>query len=79
MTNQIRAIRLKRGHVIPQGCAKLAACLTESLDTDVGASLTPRMRTLVADVREQWQFLDQSVVALDAEFVEQARTDGDAC
>ena len=45
----------------------------------MGASLTPRMRTLVADVREQWQFLDQSVVALDAEFVEQARTDGDAC
>lgn len=78
LTNQIRSILLERGHVIPQGRAKLAACLTELLDMDEGSALTPRMRILVTEVRERWQFLDQRIAALDAEFAEQARTNEDA-
>ncbi len=45
------------------------------LDTEAGSSLTPRMRALVAEVRERWQGLDRRIAALDAEFAEQARTD----
>ena len=40
--------------------------------------LTPRMRALVVEVRERWQFLDQRIAALDAEFAEQARSDESA-
>jgi len=75
LTNQIRSILLERGTVVAQGRAKLAACLAELLDTEAGASLTPRMRALVAEVRERWQDLDRRIAALDAEFAEQARSD----
>ena len=50
LMKQFRAIPLERGYVVAQGWAKLAACLTELLDTGAGSSLTPRMRTLVAEV-----------------------------
>lgn len=53
LMNQVRAILLERGHVVAQGRAKLAACLTALLNTEAGSSLTPRMRTLVAEVRER--------------------------
>lgn len=78
LMNQVRAILLERGHVVAQGRAKLAACLTELLGKEAGSSLTPRMRTLVAEVRERWQGLDRRIAALDAEFAEQARTDENA-
>lgn len=78
LMNQVRAILLERGHVVAQGRAKLAACLAELLDTEAGSSLTPRMRTLVAEVRERWQGLDRRIAVLDAEFAEQARTDENA-
>ncbi len=58
--------------------APLAVCLASLLDADVGSSLTPRMRALVAAVRERWQFLDQRIAALDSEFAEQARTNEQA-
>ena len=74
LMNQVRAILLEHGYVVAQGRAKLAACLTELLDTEAGSSLTARMRTLVAEVRERWQGLDRRIAALDAEFAEQART-----
>ena len=75
LMNQIRSILLERGHVVPQGRAKLAGFLTSLLKADEGVILTPRMQALVADVRERWQLLDQRIAALDAEFAEQARTD----
>lgn len=78
LMNQIRAILLERGHVVPQGRARLAARLASLLDDEAATDLTPRMRTLVTDVRERWQFLDQRIAALDAEFSEQARTDESA-
>ena len=78
LMNQVRVILLERGHVVAQRRAKLAACLNELLDTEAGSSLTVRMRTLVAAVRERWQGLDRRIAALEAEFVEQARTDENA-
>jgi transposase len=78
LMNQIRAILLERGHVVPQGRARLAARLASLLDDEAATDLTPRMRTLVTDVRGRWQFLDQRIAALDAEFSEQARSDESA-
>lgn len=78
LMNQIRAILLERGHVVPQGRARLAARLASLLDDEAATDLTPRMRALVTDVRERWQFLDQRIAALDAEFSEQARSDESA-
>ncbi len=75
LMNQIRAVLLERGHIVPQGRAKLAASLENLLDTEAVSDLTPRMRSLVADVRERWQSLDVRIAALDAEFTEQARKD----
>jgi transposase len=78
LMNQIRAILLERGHVVPQGRARLAARLASLLDDEAATDLTPRMRTLVTDVRERWQVLDQRIAALDAEFSEQACSDESA-
>ena len=78
LMNQIRAILLERGHIVPQGRAKLAASLNTLFDPDTAADITPRMRSLVADVRERWQTLDVRIATLNGEFVEQARTDESA-
>jgi transposase len=78
LMNQIRAILLERGRAVPQGRAKLASCLDTLLDIEDDLDLTPRIRALVADVRERWQFLDRRITALDTEFAEQARSDEDA-
>ena len=53
LMNQIRAVLLERGHIVPQGRAKLAACPNNLLDPEVDPDFTPRMRSLVADVRER--------------------------
>lgn len=78
LMNQIRSIMLERGHIVPQGRAKLAAYLAALTEDDAAPPLTPRMRTLVADAQERWQFLDRRIAALDAEFAEQARSDENA-
>lgn len=78
LMNQIRAILLERGQIVPQGRAKLAACLADLLGDEAATPLTPRIRALVADVRERWQFLDQRITALDAEFADHVRTDESA-
>ena len=75
--NQIRSVLLERGHVIPQGRAKLALGLRELLDNPA-ASLTARMSSLIEDVIRRWEALDLRIAALDAEFVEMARTDESA-
>ena len=78
LMNQIRAILLERGHIVPQGRARPATCLNNLLDSNSDLDITPRMRFLVADVRDRWQFLDERIAALDTEFAEQARTDESA-
>src|SRR3954449_3003163 len=47
LMNQIRSILLERGHVVPQGRAKLAGFLTSLLKAEEGVILTPRMQALV--------------------------------
>jgi transposase len=71
--NQIRSLLMERGHVAPQGKAKLAARLDELLADE--SPLTPRIRLLISEMREEWRSLDQRIAAFDAEFAAQARND----
>lgn len=74
LMNQIRSLLIERGHVVPQGRAKLNAHLAELIEGEA-STLTPRIRDLLADMRERWESLSQRIAALDAEFVEAARAD----
>jgi transposase len=78
LINQLRAILLERGLIIPQGKHKLEQCLVALLDEHEEHGLSPRMRTLVADMRTQWRELDRRIAAFDAEFVSWARENADA-
>ena len=73
LMNQIRGMLLERGHVVPQGRAKLLTELEELLDG--ASSLSPRIRTLLVDMRERWRALDDRIGAFDAEFVAETRRD----
>jgi transposase len=76
--NQIRSLLLERGHLAPQGKAKLAARLVELLD-DESSPLTSRIHLLIKDMRDQWRSLDERIGAFDAEFAAQARSDPRMC
>jgi transposase len=74
LINQIRALLLERGYIMPQGKAKLAKRLTELLEE--GASdLAPRIVSLIKDMRDQWLSLDQRITSFDNDFTQQAHTD----
>lgn len=77
LMNQMRALLLERGIVVPQGKAKLAAALSELLNAELPV-LAPRMLALMADMRDQWRSVDQRIAAFDAEFAEAARNDESA-
>ena len=74
LMNQIRSLLLERGHIVPQGRAKLAVRLTELLDTEEPV-LRSRIHTLIFDMRERWRALDQRIASFDAEFAVQAQSD----
>jgi transposase len=77
LINQIRALLLERGYIMPQGKTKLAKRLTELLEE--GASdLAPRIVSLIKDMRDQWLSLDQSITSFDDEFAQQAHIDDSA-
>lgn len=74
LMNQIRSMLLERGHIVPQGKAKLAQRLIELL-AEPAVELSSRIRELVCDMRRRWQALDERISAFDKEFVEYARND----
>jgi transposase len=67
LINQLRAILLERGIVVPQGRYKLAKHL-DTADETTHAALSSRMRTLTDDMRAEWRELDRRIEALDDEF-----------
>jgi transposase len=74
LMNQMRSLLLERGHIIPQGRAKLREHLSQLIDLEV-SPLTPRIRELLIDMRQRWEALNKRISDLDAEFVEAARAD----
>ena len=75
LINQLRAILLERGITIPQGRRKLHRQLAALMGQEGGLPLSPRMQSLVEDMRAQWAELDRRIEALDDEMVQNARSD----
>jgi transposase len=72
------SILLERGITVPQGRSKLERYLDEMFDGDDDTSLatmTARLRALIADMRVEWSELDRRIGAFEAEFVARARED----
>jgi transposase len=78
LINQMRAVLLERGLVVPQGKRKLEQYLIGLMQESEGRSLSARMRMLVADMRAQWQELDRRIAAFEDEFVSYAKESDDA-
>jgi transposase len=74
LINQLRAILLERGIVMPQGRRKLELHI-EALLAGESVALSARTRLLVDDLRLEWSELDRRIEAFDAEFAAQARSD----
>ncbi len=72
LMNQLRAILLERGIIVPQGRAKLRRQVTE-LITKSCNELSSRMRALIEDILVRWQAFDERISAFDAEFVAEAK------
>jgi transposase len=72
LMNQLRALLLERGIVVPQGRAKLKLRLAELVDPSC-EELSPRIRLLVEDMLTRWQALDDRIAMFDAEFMAEAK------
>jgi transposase len=72
LMNQLRAILLERGIIVPQGRAKLRRRITE-LFAEPCNELSPRMRVLIADMLTRWQAFDERITAFDAEFAAEVK------
>src|ERR1700748_1885297 len=68
LINQIRAILLERGIVVPQGRGKLERDLAILLGENQGAGLSPRVAKLIRDMRTEWNELDLRIKEFDKEF-----------
>src|SRR5882762_333105 len=74
LINQLRAVLLERGIVVPQGRRKLERYV-DALLAEEEIRFSPRTRLLVEDLRAEWRELDRRISAFDDEFAAQARTD----
>jgi len=74
LINQLRAILLERGIIVPQGRSKLARSLDVAM-SDEGITLGSRIRALIDELRAEWNELDCRISAFDAEFTQQVRAD----
>jgi transposase len=78
LINQLRAILLERGMVVPQGKRKLEQYLIALMEEQEGQALSERMRMLAADMWAQWQELDRRIAVFESEFVSYAKENEDA-
>jgi len=74
LINQLRAVLMERGIVIPQGWRKLNRALAAILEGDEPA-LSRRVRMLINDMRSEWGELDRRIHAFDNEFAACVRAD----
>lgn len=74
LMNQVRAVLLERGITIPKGRRKLEQQLAPILESE-DVRLSPRIRSLLEDMRAEWRELDGRIEAFNEEFVARAKTD----
>jgi transposase len=74
LMNQLRAVLLERGVIVPQGRAKLRLRVTELLRHGTG-ELSSRIKLLIEDMLTRWQGLDERIAVFDAEFTAEAKRD----
>ena len=75
LVNQLRAILLERGIILPQGIHKLEHRLVELSYSSALANLDPRMQALLDELRSEWEVLNERIETFDKEFAVHARTD----
>lgn len=78
LINQLRAILLERGIVVPQGRRKLEHELVMLMDEQRGAGVGPRLLKLVEEMRTAWRELDRWIAVFDKEFAAFAKENQDA-
>ncbi len=74
LINHLRALLLERGLVVAKGRSKLKKDLAEVL-AGPSPELSPRIRTAVEQLVDDWARLDARIKAFDEEFVAIARAD----
>jgi transposase len=80
LINQLRAVLFERGFSAPKGRRKLEQALIALLEgvEPPALVLSPRIRSLVDDMRAEWAELDRRIAALDDEFAASAKVDAAA-
>ena len=73
LINQLRAVLLERGIILPRGRVNLMRRLEELMMGDPAVSV--RTRTLLSDLRDEWAELDRRVNAYDDELAALTRED----
>jgi transposase len=76
LINQLRAVLLERGLILPKGRSALARRLDELMAA--GLALSARADRLLEDLREEWAGIDQRIKAYDDEFASLTREDAQA-
>ena len=74
LMNQLRAVLLERGIIVPQGRAKLRLRVTELLRQSAG-EISSRIRLLIEDMLMRWQAIDERIAVFDGEFAAEAKRD----
>jgi transposase len=74
LINQVRALLMERGIVAPQGRRKFEQQLAVILESN-DVRLSPRIQSLIVDMRAEWTALDRRITAFDDEFASQAKSD----
>ncbi len=72
LINQLRAVLLERGLIFGTGRMKFESALDKLL-AEPDEVLSPRIRDLVFELRDEWRMLDKKIEALNAEFVSIAK------
>ena len=72
LMNQLRAVLLERGIIVPQGRAKLRLRITELLAQPC-EELSRRILVLIEDMLARWEALDDRITAFDTEFVAEVK------
>jgi transposase len=67
LMNQLRAVLLERGVIVPQGRARLRVRVNDILRQGTEA-LSSRIRLLIEEMLTRWQALDERISTFDSEF-----------